>query len=223
MRIQINLLPGSTKKKSGGGFEMPDFAEMAGAIKDPLLAGAVGAWIVVLAFAGYVFVNMTGQLNEVEAQSASARAESERYNDLLEQQRLATDLRDSLVAELREIREIDGDRYTWPHIMEEITKALPDYTWLVQVQHLAAPVAIGDTGPPPPVRFRVDGRTSEIAAYTRFLRQLSSSPWIGLVEDGPARRAVVDGRNMTSFEITVTFNPADSAFILTVPVTESAF
>jgi len=67
----------------------------------------------------------------------------------------------------------------------------------------------------------VDGRTSEIAAYTRFLRQLSNSPWVGLVEDGPARREIVDGRNMTSFEITVTFRRADSAFILTVPVTES--
>lgn len=131
------------------------------------------------------------------------------------------DMRDSLVAELDEIRGIDADRFIWPHIMQEITRALPDYTWLVQVQNLETSAAVTDSGPPPPVRFRVDGRTSEIAAYTRFLRQLSNSPWIGLVEDGPARREIVDGRNMTSFEITVTFRTADSAFIRTVPVTES--
>ena len=221
MRIEINLLPGSKKKAGGGGFEMPDFSELASAIKDPLLVGAIGAWVVVLAFVGFVFVNMNGQLDELEVQTAAARAEAERWNDILQQQRLRIDRRDSLVAMLEEIRKIDADRFIWPHIMEEITKALPDYTWLVQVQHLETPAAIGDSGPPPPIRFRVDGRTSEIAAYTRFLRQLSNSPWIGLVEDGPARREIVDGRNMTSFEITVTFHQADSAFITTVPVTES--
>lgn len=223
MRIEISLLPGGKKKKSGGaGFEMPDFSKLAGAVQDPLLIGAVGAWVAALGFVGFVFLNMNGQVRELEAQTVAVRAEAVRYNDLLEQQRLAMDLRDSLVSELAAIREIDDDRFVWPHILEEVTKALPDYTWLVQVQNIATPPAIGDSGPAPPLRFRVDGRTSEIAAYTRFLRQLSNSPWIGLVEDGPARREIVDGRNMTSFEITVTFNAADSAFIRTVPVTESA-
>ncbi len=222
MRIEINLLPGSKKRKAGGaGFEMPDFSQLASAIKDPLLVGAIGAWVVALAFVGFVFVNMNGQISELEVQTATARAEAELYNDLLQEHRLAMDMRDSLVAELDEIRGIDADRFIWPHIMQEITRALPDYTWLVQVQNLETSAAVTDSGPPPPVRFRVDGRTSEIAAYTRFLRQLSNSPWIGLVEDGPARREIVDGRNMTSFEITVTFRTADSAFIRTVPVTES--
>ena len=222
MRIEIDLLPGSKKKKAGGGgFAMPDFSQLASAIKDPLLVGAIGAWVVALAFVGLVFVNMNGQLSELEAQTAAVRAEAERYNDLLQEQRTAIDMRDLLVIELDEIRKIDADRFIWPHIMQEITSALPDYTWLVEVRNLDAPAAITDSGPPPPIRFRVDGRTSEIAAYTRFLRQLSSSPWIGLVEDGPARREVVDGRNMTSFEITVTFRPADSVHINTVPVTES--
>lgn len=222
MRIEINLLPGSKKKKAGGvGLEMPDFSELPSAIKNPLLVGAIGTWVVALSFVGYVFVTMNRQISELEAQTATARAAAERWSHSLQEQRLAIDLRDSLVAELDEIREIDADRFIWPHIMEEITKALPDYTWLVGVRNLETPAAIGDSGPPPPIRFRVDGRTSEIAAYTRFLRQLSNSPWIGLVEDGPARREIVDGRNMTSFEITVTFHPADSAFIRTVPVTES--
>ena len=221
MRIEINLLPGSRKKPGGGGFSMPDFSALVGAIKDPLLIGAIGAWSVALAFVGLVFVNMSAQFNELEAETKIVRVEAERYDDLLEQQRLANDLRDSLKAELDEIRGIDADRYIWPHIMEEVTLALPDYTWLVQVANVAGPAGLVDTGPAPPIRFRLDGRTSEIAAYTRFLRQLANSPWIGTVEDGPARREVVDGRNMTSFEIIVTFQLADSAFILTVPVTES--
>ena len=223
MRIAINLVPGAKKKTGGGGFEMPDFSALAGAIKDPLMVGAIAAWAVAIGFVGYVFVGVNGQVSDLETQAIAVRAEAEQYDHLLQQQRQVSDLRDSLVLELEAIREIDADRYVWPHILEEVTKALPDYTWLVSVTNLATPQAIGDSGPPPAVRFQVEGRTSEIAAYTRFLRQLANSPWISNVEDGPARRVVVDGRNMTSFEITVTFQPADSAFILTVPVTESAF
>ncbi len=222
MRIEINLLSGSKKKTGGGGIKMPDFSELVGAVKDPLLAGAVGAWALAALFMGFIFVSMNGQVSGLEAQAESVRAEAQRYNDLLDQQRRALELRDSLVAELDAIREIDQDRYIWPHILQEVTRSLPDYTWLVAVENVSAPTAIGDSGPPPPVRFRVDGRTSEIAAYTRFLRQLASSPWVSVVEDGPAQRVTEDGRNMTSFEITVTFQQADSAFILTVPVTESS-
>jgi Tfp pilus assembly protein PilN len=222
MRIEINLLPGAKKKKTGGGgFTMPDFSELAGAIKDPLLLGAIGAWVVAIVFMGFVFVSVNGQVSDLESQAELIRAEAERHADMLQEQRRAMDLRDSLVAELDAIRAIDADRYVWPHIMQEVTRALPDFTWLVGLQTLAVPTAIGDSGPPPPVRFRLDGRTSEIAAYTRFLRQLANSPWVALVEDGPARRVTEDGRNMTSFEVTVTFQWADSAYILTVPVTES--
>jgi len=224
MRIAINLLPGAKKKKaSGAGFEMPDFSQLAGVIKDPLLIGAVAAWVIALAFVGFVYVGLNGQISDLETQAVAVRAEAGRYEGLLDQQRLATDLRDSLLAELDAIRQIDGDRYVWPHILEEITKALPDYTWLVSVKNVDVPQAVGDSGPAQAVRFRIEGRTSEIAAYTRFLRQLANSPWVAVVEDGPARRVIVDGRNMTSFEVTVTFQAADSAFILTVPITESAF
>lgn len=222
MRIQINLLPGTKKKKTGrAGFEMPDFSELMGSVKDPLLVGALATWAVAIAFMGWVYMDISGRVTELNEEATAIRDEAERHNDMLEQQRLALDLRDSLVAELRAIREIDGDRYNWSHIMEEVSRSLPDYTWLVALENVAVPAVIGDTGAPTMIRFRVDGRTSEIAAYTRFLRQLANSPWISLVEDGPARRELVDGRNMTAFEITVTFQQADSAFILTVPVTES--
>lgn len=232
MRIEINLLGGPKKRKAAGaGFRLPDIRALASQVKNPLLLGAVGAWVVGLGVVGFFFVTISGRLQEKRAEAARIQQEASRYREMLAEKRRATQLRDSLVAELQAIRRIDGDRYVWPHLLEEITKALPDYTWLTSLSVQsgappggvpgAPPVAEADTGEGPPVRVRIEGRTSEIAAYTRFLRQLAASPWIALVEDGPASRVEEDGRPLTAFQLTVTFKKADSAYIVTVPVTES--
>jgi Tfp pilus assembly protein PilN len=235
MRIEINLLGGQKKRKkaAGAGLKMPNIQELMGQVKDPLLLGAIGAWVIALGFVGFFFLTTRTALANAQAEANRVQEEAARYRDLLVEKRRAVQLRDSLAAELRAIRRIDSDRYVWPHILEEVTKALPDYTWLTSLQAQggapmvpgaapAAPAAMeADTGAAPPVRFRIEGRTSEIAAYTRFLRQLAASPWIALVEDGPASRVEEDGRALTQFSIVVTFRSADSAFILTVPVTES--
>ncbi len=152
------------------------------------------------------------------------RTEARRYNQLIAQKRRAENLRDSLEKELDAIREIDADRYIWPHIMDEVAKNLPDYTWLVGLTVLASEPVLAeeaDTAGPEVVRFQIDGRTSDIGAYTRFLRQLAASPWIGDVIPGATSQVVEDEKVVTAFGITASFRQADSAFMRTVPVAES--
>ena len=38
--------------------------------------------------------------------------------------------RDSLYQQVAIIKSIDDSRYLWPHLLEEISNALPQYTWL---------------------------------------------------------------------------------------------
>jgi Tfp pilus assembly protein PilN len=225
MRIEINLLGGPKKKrKAGAGIQMPDFGELFGQIKDPLLIGAVAAVIAAVAFVAIMFTAQQAQLASLEDEADRVRAESRRYSNLIAQKRHAERLRDSLVAELQAIREIDADRYTWPHLLEEVTKALPEYTWLVAVTGMTGQTQAlleGDTTVAPPVQVEVQGRTSEIASYTTFLRRLAASPWLTNVVEGPATTVVEDDKAIRAFSVTATFRSADSAFIRTVPVTES--
>ena len=140
---------------------------------------------------------------------------------------------------------MDGDRYVWPHLLDEVTRALPAYTWLVDigpagaVAHPGAPAAAapapagqpatahadsGKAGAPPPVpavQFEVNGRTVDIQAYTRFLRQLEASPWIVDVLPVSAQTIVEKERPVTAFTIRGTFRQADSAYIRTVPLSQS--
>ena len=71
------------------------------------------------------------------------------------------------------------------------------------------------------VQFTVNGRTVDIQAYTRFLRQLEASPWITEVTPVSAQTVVEKERPVTAFSIRATYRQADSAYIRTVPLSQS--
>lgn len=222
--IQINLLPGPKKKKAaGGGFEMPNFGELLAKVKDPLLLVLIGTWVVVGGGLGGVYVWRAHALSATEADSIKVAREQKRYSNLIAQKKKTDSLRVKVENEIIEIKGIDGDRYVWPHMLEEITKALPDYTWLVNVEVLKSGGDLADTTRkgPPPVRFQIDGRTSDIEAYTRFVRQLSNSPWLTDIVVGAAQTVVESDRPVTAFTITAQFHEADVAYRHTVPVRET--
>ncbi len=221
--IEINLLPGQRKKRrAAAGFTMPDFGALVAKVKDPLLLGAVGAWVIVLAAVGFLYTTEARKLSAMQQDLKRVEAEARRFQALISQKRREEKLRDSLVAELDAIRAIDADRYVWPHILEEVTKGLPDFTWLESVAILPGAAAdTSDSTAKPQIRVSIDGRTGDMGGYTRFLRQLADSPWLTNVVAGPTKTAVENNKPVLTFTITVSFRQADSAFIRTAPVLES--
>jgi hypothetical protein len=61
----------------------------------------------------------------------------------------------------------------------------------------------------------------DIQAYTKFLRQLEASPWITEVTPVSAQTVIEKERPVTAFVIRATFHQADSAYIKTVPLSQS--
>jgi len=161
-----------------------------------------------------------------------ASREARRYSTFVEQKRNAEKVRDSLVVQLNVIRQIDAQRYVWPHILDQVTKALPPYTWLADLQQSASAPA-----PPPAngqrvsaedssaaanaIRVSLDGRTVDIQAYTTFLRQLAASPWITDVTPASSQTVVESDRPVTAFTVSFKFKQADSVYIRTVPLVQS--
>jgi len=220
--IEINLLPGQKRKKrAAAGIAMPDFKGMLAQVKDPLLLGMVGTWAVVIAGVGFLYMTESHKLSVLQADVVRVQAEATRFQALINQKKKEEALRDSLVNQLDAIRRIDGDRYVWPHILEEITKALPDYTWLRSITYQQAAPTDTSASARAAVRVLIDGRTADMGGYTRFLRQLADSPWLSDVVAGPTKAVVENDKPVLSFTITVTFRQADSAFIRTAPVVQS--
>lgn len=236
--IEINLLPGLKRKAAGGGarFRMPNLGAVLSNVKDPWLLGAIGVGVVAIGGNLALYTVNTARLSHLETVLVGVQQEKRRYDAVAAQKRQAERARDSLAAELAIIRSIDADRFIWPHLLDEITKALPQYTWVTQIQNLsstpigAAPPVTGTTtgtapatepGGPSDVRVSVDGRTVDIQAYTTFLRQLAASPWITDVTATRASTVIEQDRPVTEFNITLRYKRADSLYIRTVPLVES--
>ena len=222
MKIEINLLPGARKKAGGTGLSMPDFSKMITQVKDPLLVGALAAWVVGLSAMGWMWYTQTSALSAIEPRLLSVQNAARRFEQVIAQKERQTMLRDSIVVELDAIRAIDGDRFVWPHIMEEVTKALPEFTWIVALDGVTVQDQVLDDGTviPAPVQFTIDGRTSNIQSYTRFMTRLQDSPWFENVGSTGTNTVVENGRTVRAFQITGTYQVADSAFIRTLSVTE---
>jgi Tfp pilus assembly protein PilN len=232
--IEINLLPGLKRKAAGGGarFNMPNLGAVLSNVKDPWLLGAIAAGVVAIGGNAALYTLNTARLSRLTTVLAGVQSEKRRYDAVAAQKRQAERARDSLAAELTIIRTIDADRFIWPHLLDEITKALPQYTWVTQIQNLSsAPAATTTTGTTTgtatadvastDTRVSIDGRTVDIQAYTTFLRQLTASPWITDVQATRATTVIEQDRPVTEFNITLRYKRADSLYIRTVPLVES--
>ncbi len=222
MKIEINLLPGAKKKRRGGGpaFELPDFKELLTQVKDPLLLSAIGALFVGFAAVGGIWFMERDRIAELEPELNRFQQEERQLRGLINERERQEALRDSLVVDLDALRAIDGDRYVWPHILSEVTQALPDFTWIVSLDAIAQQdefLADG-TVVPAPVRFSLEGRTSDLQGVTRFLSQLERSPWLRDVRTGGTQTVLESDQPVTSFQVTGTFELADSSNITTVPL-----
>ena len=232
--IEVNLLPGKRKAPKGAGFTfaMPDFRAFIAQIKDPwLIAAAVAAILcggVVL-----LYLYERAQLAALDSRLVEARVEKRRYDAYIAELRRAERLRDSLVAEIGVIRGIDQDRYVWPHLLDQVSKALPPYTWLVNISSATPMTGTAPGGTPVPgaaavdslgqreVRVAITGRTVDIQAYTTFLRQLANSPWLTDVTPAQSVTRVEADRPVTEFNLSARYRQADSIYVRTVPLAQS--
>ncbi len=222
MLIEINLLPGAKKKRGGVSFELPDFKELLTQVKEPLLLGAIVSWVIGVAAVGTIWFMEKDGTASLEPELARFRQESRQFRDLIDERNRQQELRDSLLVDLESLRAIDGDRFVWSHIMEEVTRALPELTWIVSLDAIAVQdgLSADGTAEPVPVQFSLEGRTSDLQGFTRFMSQLERSPWLSNVRTGGTQTVMEAEQPLTSFEVTATFSVADSSHIVTVPLTE---
>jgi Tfp pilus assembly protein PilN len=249
--ITVNLRP-DLKRKRAARNPLQGVTEgirgLGAKVKDPLQLMMVGSWVGVIGFFGFVMVNTSRELGQLEPRLEQTRAENKRFKAFLTEKRHQEMIRDSLVAQIGVIRSVDGDRYVWSHVLDEVTKALPAYTWLTDMGADGVSDRPRNAAPPPPanspaakkakaaadsaaaaaarvsrgpVAFTINGRTVDIQAYTKFLRQLEASPWITDVTPVSAQTVVEKERPVTAFSIKATFRDADSAYIRTVPLSQS--
>jgi Tfp pilus assembly protein PilN len=213
--IKINLLPdsGKKKRKAGGGHGLKMPASLPAF--DRTTAFIVVAWILAPLVLAFMFFGVRSQRAELRTGIEQAVADSVRYTRLIDTQAALQARQDTIAQKLFIIQEIDAGRYVWPHILDEISRALPPYTWVEAIQQQS-----GGSGPAP--SFTINGRTGSLPALTRFMDALEASPFlrnIELVSSEQARLGSGDeSRIVNNYVLTGSYQQPPMEMIETVPL-----
>ncbi len=243
--IEINLLPRSGKKKkagrrsAGAGLGLAALVGTVGArVRDPFLAGAVASLVLSACAVGGLHLSHQRRTADVAERERIAVADSARYATVLADKHNAEAQRDSIMRQLDIIKSIDNDRFVWPHLMEEVSRAVPAYLWLTSLNQTSAVVSVAarpdsaatpedagsaDAAPPrPPLQFRLVGHTVDIQALTRFMKLLEASPFIRDVQLARTDVATTSGdKQVTEFQLDAQYEVPPPSALRMVPVTLS--
>lgn len=219
--IQVNLIPGRKKKKrsarrgSGPSFSLPSLGGLSG---DRWVAGA--SLVAVLAVAGGIYLAMGLKSQEEETALAieAAVQDSARYAEIIEEVQSLLARRDSIIQRVDIIQGIDEGRYVWPHVLDEVARALPDYTWLT---------GIVQSGPPPELQASVTGQAGNNFAVAEFMTRLTESPFIRSVDLVSSSQAVAEAGTgaqqlVYDFALEVHFQAPPMDVVETVPLFDEA-
>lgn len=237
--IEINLTPGTSRKSKGrkAGLSLSGVVgDAQSSIKDPFLIAAIVSLVAAAGAVGMLHVTQASTASTLAAREEQAVADSARFAAVLRQRSQAEAKRDSVQKQLEVIRAIDADRFVWPHVMDEVSRALPPYTWLKTLAVLTPQAMVPGTTPAPapgdttkpadPVtpelaKFRLVGNTVDIQALTRFMKLLEASPFIQKVQLARSEMAMVEGKEVTEFTLEAQYERPDSSMIVTAPVSLS--
>jgi Tfp pilus assembly protein PilN len=174
--IEVNLRPGTRRKAARGvkfSFALPRLGGVGLPRRDPWTLGAAGAVLVALLGAVWLVGDVAGVEQELELRIEAEVRDSIRFEDIIRRSGTLQVRRDSIAQRVEVIQQIDGARFRWPHIMDEVARALPDYTWLTRLTQVSAGAQ---------VLFRIEGRSGTYFGLTNFMENLESSPFLRGIE-----------------------------------------
>ena len=139
--IKVNLLPGvagKSQRSSNLNFGALLSSATAG-VKDKFLIGTVATISLVVVAVAFGFMSQASRDRTLVERERKAMEDSSRFKVVLAAKVKAEATRDSLYQQVAIIKSIDASRYLWPHLLNEISNALPQYTWLTSVTQTSSP------------------------------------------------------------------------------------
>ena len=212
--IKINLMPGSAKRSTRKAPKVPlgPLPKIKGL--PPMNRAAVimaVCWVAGLGLTGYLFFGHRARKAELKLEIEAARADSVRLHALIQSKQRIDSTLQVITERLNVVQQIDANRYVWAHILDEVSRALPEHTWFTHIDHLAP-----DSGQTVP-KFMIEGRTGNNFALTRFLEQLEVSPFIRGVRLRSSALVREDERYIYSFHVEASYERPAADVIETRP------
>ncbi|MEN8145141.1 MAG: PilN domain-containing protein [Gemmatimonadota bacterium] len=179
--------------------------------RDPWTMAAVGVPLLALLVVGAMWYTQRAEARGLEDQVQDAIGDSTRLADL---RQLSDSLtrRDQIIQErVGHVANLDGDRFVWPHLLDEMGRSLPDYTWITAIESLS---------PLPDLRLRIRGMAANPVAITAFIRNLAGSLYVGDVQLAGSQQVQLERFDVQSFELAVTYSEPPDSVVRMVPIVQ---
>jgi Tfp pilus assembly protein PilN len=201
--VRINLLSEQDRKGKAPERGRPSLPRMPSApsVPLPLLGGVVV--LLLLAAAVYVYVDQNRRMASLEERIDVARQDSTRYWRVITEIRAKETSTSAIASRIQAIQAVDQGRYRWPHILEELSRSLPENTWLTSVT-TSADEAGGN-------RLEITGVTFSNLTLTQFMTNLEGSPYLEGVSLIGSNRSQVEGTDVTSFALIAAYTQSPSS------------
>jgi Tfp pilus assembly protein PilN len=216
--IEINLLPGSTPRRAarkglrlGGGRRAATPKPMGAPRASRPILLLIVAWVAGLGAIAYLHLSSSNRLEALQLEKEAAQKDSARYA-MLREQGDSLQARQAVIAQkMALIQEIDAGRYTWAHILDEVSRALPNYVWINHVGDVNAP----EPGTP---RLKIEGRAGNYYAIGEFIEELENSPFLKGVKLLSSTRQLEAQRAILAFSLEMDYEIPPPDAIQTVPL-----
>src|SRR5690606_11701758 len=150
--------------------KLPSLPSLSGESKAPLFAAA---GVAVLLMVVYSMWSLGARHSELEAQVQAEVRDSTRFAGTIEMVNALQARQDTMQLKIGIIQEVDQRRYVWPHLLDEISASVPQYTWLSRINAMP-PADTLDTAP----GIALQGNAGSTQALTRLIKNLEGSPFI---------------------------------------------
>lgn len=244
--IEINLLPGARKKSRSRGPSLnfgEAFRDLSARIRDPWMISAVGGVAVGLLAIGLMWTLQSRRESSLQEREQKSVQDSTRYSSVIAERVHAEAQRDSVRKQIAVITTIDGTRLIWPHVLDEVSRALPPYVWLRAIAQTSAVSnespevqagvatkvapkkgAVAKVEPPaeePVLALQITGNTVDIQALTHFMKALEASPFLQNVILVRSDVVMQQGKEATEFRLDLQYQKPDVSVLRTVPFSVS--
>ncbi|MFV1988233.1 MAG: PilN domain-containing protein [Gemmatimonadota bacterium] len=211
--IEVNLLPESQKKSRGRSKRAAGGGGIGQAFKgrNPWNGALTVACVVIPAAAAVIWWGQRTEAASFEARLEVATADSARLADL----RLVSDSLSERRTQIRDrvalVEELDRNRFVWPHLLDEISRALPPVAWLSSLRRIS---------PLPNVGVQIQGVAANPLAITEFVRNLEASDYVTDVRIlGTQKQSLDDGElTVQAFTLSARFTEPVGGLARTEPI-----
>lgn len=214
--IEVNLLPESQGSRGGGkrakkGKKPSLGGRMDGKSGSPWSAAILAIGLIVPLGAGFLWWTQRSEAADLDGRLELATADSARLAELRVVSDSLTERRTEIRSRVALVEQLDRNRFVWPHLLDEISRAVPQLAWLNSLRQMS---------PLPDVSVQIQGIAANPLAITEFVRNLEASDYITDVRIlGSQKQGLEDGRlSVQAFTLTARFTEPPGGIRRTEPI-----